>query len=563
MSVLYVYIVYAKFFDDTVTRVCMNELRMCVQAMLVSGKSGAHEHKHEEGGAEPDHLGAIFLGLVGALGIFAFLLLNRLSEFFHIFKHAGDTSVPAPNMELECIDQQHHHHHSHPNPPDEPAAAATAAGVTANGFTNPLLQQHAHSDREVRMREPKLPTITSERIIAAAVDGPNAGHTTASGVGGKQLQPLERNGSLVPAEGEASASLSPPSAGFDADSAKQLISSSEAGGASASEDSPAKRGCSVSVSVPAGIALQSSSHMHMPHHPEHHTAAVFQGVGPDGNPSVLKVKRTLTCSGLNDEDHCEAEQQSTRRQHALTFCSHDALNQLPKSLSSAAEKPLALDVEQRMCPRSLSASQPTIASPGHSTNAKKQPADESVRLRANGQADSGDARRADGYEAVAVSAPASRAAPTPTGAGVLVGVDGGVGVGGESEQQHYVDMVGTGHGQALRQSHHVHHHHTHEAAAHGHSHGGALHDPSTATWSSLVWTVLVGDGMHNLCDGLAIGSQFMINPWGGFSTSVAIFFHEIPHEIGEYARLLCICSSCVNANTCTVYCISILYCICA
>ena len=40
---------------------------------------------------------------------------------------------------------------------------------------------------------------------------------------------------------------------------------------------------------------------------------------------------------------------------------------------------------------------------------------------------------------------------------------------------------------------------------HGHSHGPAL--PPSPAAADLVWMVVLGDGIHNLTDGLAIGGQ--------------------------------------------------------
>lgn len=56
---------------------------------------------------------------------------------------------------------------------------------------------------------------------------------------------------------------------------------------------------------------------------------------------------------------------------------------------------------------------------------------------------------------------------------------------------------------------------------------------------SLIMTVVTGDGVHNLFDGLAIGVAFAgSGVGGGLSTSVAILCHELPHEIGDFAVLL-------------------------
>ena len=39
--------------------------------------------------------------------------------------------------------------------------------------------------------------------------------------------------------------------------------------------------------------------------------------------------------------------------------------------------------------------------------------------------------------------------------------------------------------------------------------------------------------MHNFADGLAIGAAVSVSVSLGVGTSVAILFHEIPHELGE------------------------------
>ena len=49
---------------------------------------------------------------------------------------------------------------------------------------------------------------------------------------------------------------------------------------------------------------------------------------------------------------------------------------------------------------------------------------------------------------------------------------------------------------------------------------------------------LVGDFIHNLTDGMAIGAGFNKNIKVGVNLSLSIFFHEIPHEIGDFSYLL-------------------------
>nr|AWI66801.1 ZIP Zinc transporter [Piromyces sp.] len=68
--------------------------------------------------------------------------------------------------------------------------------------------------------------------------------------------------------------------------------------------------------------------------------------------------------------------------------------------------------------------------------------------------------------------------------------------------------------------------HNHE---HGHGHG---HNHSNIVIS------LVGDFIHNLTDGMAIGAGFNKNLKIGVSLSLSIFFHEIPHEVGDFSYLL-------------------------
>ena len=43
--------------------------------------------------------------------------------------------------------------------------------------------------------------------------------------------------------------------------------------------------------------------------------------------------------------------------------------------------------------------------------------------------------------------------------------------------------------------------------------------------------------MHNFTDGLSIGVSYVVDYKMGLVTTMAMFFHEIPHEVGDFAIL--------------------------
>ncbi|KAJ2784770.1 hypothetical protein H4R18_000897 [Coemansia javaensis] len=49
---------------------------------------------------------------------------------------------------------------------------------------------------------------------------------------------------------------------------------------------------------------------------------------------------------------------------------------------------------------------------------------------------------------------------------------------------------------------------------------------------------LIADATHNFTDGLAMSASFYLSHAAGLSTFVAVFFHEIPHELGDFAILV-------------------------
>jgi zinc and cadmium transporter len=49
---------------------------------------------------------------------------------------------------------------------------------------------------------------------------------------------------------------------------------------------------------------------------------------------------------------------------------------------------------------------------------------------------------------------------------------------------------------------------------------------------------LIGDGAHNLLDGMVITAAYLTSVPLGFATTIAIALHEIPQEIGDFAILV-------------------------
>lgn len=51
-------------------------------------------------------------------------------------------------------------------------------------------------------------------------------------------------------------------------------------------------------------------------------------------------------------------------------------------------------------------------------------------------------------------------------------------------------------------------------------------------------TLLIGDAIHNVADGVVITSAFLISPALGLATTIGVILHELPQEIAEYGVLV-------------------------
>lgn len=75
---------------------------------------------------------------------------------------------------------------------------------------------------------------------------------------------------------------------------------------------------------------------------------------------------------------------------------------------------------------------------------------------------------------------------------------------------------------------------------HGHSHGHRQNDQNDNHQDIQVsgYLNLAADFVHNLTDGLSIGASYLAGNSIGLVTTITVLFHEVPHEIGDFAILI-------------------------
>lgn len=77
------------------------------------------------------------------------------------------------------------------------------------------------------------------------------------------------------------------------------------------------------------------------------------------------------------------------------------------------------------------------------------------------------------------------------------------------------------------------HGHHHEGDGHHHHHHFDAHQAGRGGLS-----ILLGDSIHNFCDGVIIAAAFGVDTHLGVMTALAIVAHEIPQEVGDYIVLV-------------------------
>jgi len=74
-----------------------------------------------------------------------------------------------------------------------------------------------------------------------------------------------------------------------------------------------------------------------------------------------------------------------------------------------------------------------------------------------------------------------------------------------------------------------------------HCHGGHIHSHKHGHQCKIRpmgYLNLIGDGVHNLIDGMIITTAFLVNTPLGVVTTLAVIFHEIPQEMGDFGVLV-------------------------
>ena len=73
-----------------------------------------------------------------------------------------------------------------------------------------------------------------------------------------------------------------------------------------------------------------------------------------------------------------------------------------------------------------------------------------------------------------------------------------------------------------------------------HEHGvlHRYHHPEASTRPELAAVNVLGDAIHNFLDGVLIGGSYLVSPALGLATTVAVLFHEIPQELGDFGILI-------------------------
>ncbi|MBI4895324.1 MAG: ZIP family metal transporter [Candidatus Aenigmarchaeota archaeon] len=71
-----------------------------------------------------------------------------------------------------------------------------------------------------------------------------------------------------------------------------------------------------------------------------------------------------------------------------------------------------------------------------------------------------------------------------------------------------------------------------------HKHDYGMYKEKATRRKSAAIMNLVGDGIHNFTDGIVIGVTYLVSIPLGIATTIAVIFHEIPQEFGDFGVLI-------------------------
>ena len=71
-----------------------------------------------------------------------------------------------------------------------------------------------------------------------------------------------------------------------------------------------------------------------------------------------------------------------------------------------------------------------------------------------------------------------------------------------------------------------------ERAVHWHCHNQEIHQEPFS------YVLLIGDGVHNILDGILITTSFLASTSAGIASTIAVAAHKVPKEVGDFGVLL-------------------------
>jgi zinc and cadmium transporter len=83
---------------------------------------------------------------------------------------------------------------------------------------------------------------------------------------------------------------------------------------------------------------------------------------------------------------------------------------------------------------------------------------------------------------------------------------------------------------------HGHEQHAHDDEESEHDH--AMHGHAIVDGGRPGLMILIGNGVHNFCDGVVIAAAFLADHALGIATTLAIVAHAVPQQVGDFAVLL-------------------------